>query len=53
MKNTGSGSQTSTSTAPESTEGESDMSSKWSLKQLKQEYEKMGISYNEVFKNIK
>ena len=52
-KNTGAGSQTSTSTAPDSTEGESDMSSKWSLQQLKQEYEKMGISYDAVFKNIK
>jgi hypothetical protein len=29
------------------------MSSKWSLKELKVEYEKIGINYNEVFKNIK
>ena len=29
------------------------MSSKWSLTQLKQEYEKMGINYEEVFKSIK
>ena len=32
---------------------ESEMSSKWSLQQLKQEYERMGIDYQEVFTNIK
>jgi tubulin polyglutamylase TTLL4 len=59
VKNTGVGtaSQTgdSSSTAPDSTEGETEtgMSSKWSLKELRKEYEKMGISYDEVFKNIK
>jgi len=30
-----------------------EMSSKWSLEQLKAEYTKEGISYTEVFKNIK
>jgi hypothetical protein len=29
------------------------MSYKWSLTQLKEEYKKMGINYEEVFKNIK
>lgn len=29
------------------------MSSKWSLAELKEEYQKMGVDYNEVFKNIK
>ena len=29
------------------------MSSKWSLAELKEEYEKNGIEYNEVFRNIK
>jgi len=29
------------------------MSSKWSLEQLRQEYERMGVSYEEVFKQIK
>jgi len=29
------------------------MSSKWSLGELRAEYEKMGISYEEVFKSIK
>jgi len=29
------------------------MSSKWSLGELRAEYEKMGISYDEVFKSIK
>lgn len=38
VKNTGTGSQTSTSTAPDSQEGDSEMSSKWSLTQLRQEY---------------
>ena len=28
-------------------------SSKWSLQELKEEYEKMGIDYDEVFRNIK
>ena len=27
--------------------------SKWSLKQLKEEYKKMGISYNDIYSNIK
>jgi len=35
------------------TEEEAGMSSKWSLDELRAEYEKMGISYDEVFKNIK
>lgn len=30
-----------------------EMSSKWSLEQLKEEYAKTGVDYNEVFKNIK
>ena len=29
------------------------MSSKWSFSQLKDEYSKMGIDYNEVFQKIK
>jgi len=29
------------------------MSSKWSFQQLRKEYQKMGINYNEIFKNIK
>ena len=29
------------------------MESKWSLKMLKDEYEKMGIDYEEVYANIK
>jgi hypothetical protein len=29
------------------------MNCKWSLQQLKEEYVKMGINYNEVFKSIK
>jgi hypothetical protein len=29
------------------------MSSKWSLTELKEEYDKIGVDYNEVFKNIK
>ena len=32
---------------------EEQMSSKWSLQQLRKEYEKMGINYDEVYKNIK
>ena len=32
---------------------EEEMSSKWSLVQLRQEYDKMGINYDEVFKNVK
>jgi tubulin polyglutamylase TTLL4 len=32
---------------------ETEMSSKWSLDELREEYEKMGINYDEVFKNIK
>lgn len=42
----------SASTAPD-TATEEEHSSKWSLQELKAEYEKMGISYQEVFKNIK
>jgi len=30
-----------------------DMSSKWSFRQLKDEYQKMGINFNDVFKRIK
>ena len=30
-----------------------EMSSKWSLQELKVEYEKLGINYEEVFKNVK
>lgn len=41
----------SSSTAPDTEEG-TEMSSKWSLEQLRKEYEKMGISY-EVFKDVK
>jgi len=33
--------------------GEEEMSSKWSLEELREEYEKMGINYDEVFKQIK
>ena len=29
------------------------MSCKWSLDQLRKEYEKMGISYDDVFKDVK
>ena len=29
------------------------MSSKWSLEQLRQEYDKMGIDYDNVFKQVK
>ena len=29
------------------------MEFKWSLKQLKEEYKKMGISYDEIFHKIK
>lgn len=29
------------------------MASKWSLTDLRQEYQKMGINYDEVFKNVK
>lgn len=43
--------QESSSTNPDTDDG--DMSSKWSLVQLRAEYEKQGISYDEVFKNIK
>jgi tubulin polyglutamylase TTLL4 len=43
----------SSSTAPDTEEGETPMSSKWSLEQLRKEYEKMGISYEEVFKDVK
>lgn len=42
----------SSATAPD-TEEESGMSSKWSLEELRTEYEKMGIDYDDVFKNIK
>lgn len=31
----------------------SEMASKWSLEQLRQEYDRMGVSYNDVFKQIK
>ena len=34
-------------------EKEPEMSSKWSLEELREEYTKMGIDYDEVFKNIK
>lgn len=30
-----------------------EMSSKWSFRQLKEEYQKMGISFNDIFKKIK
>jgi tubulin polyglutamylase TTLL4 len=42
----------SSSTAPDTEEG-TEMSSKWSLEQLRKEYEKMGISYDDVFKDVK
>jgi tubulin polyglutamylase TTLL4 len=42
----------STSTAPDSND-DNEMSSKWSLEQLRAEYQKQGISYDEVFKSIK
>jgi len=29
------------------------MSSKWSLNELRAEYEKMGLNYEEIFKQIK
>ena len=29
------------------------MSSKWSFRQLKEEYQKMGINFNDIFKRIK
>ena len=51
-KNITEGGHESTSTAPDSND-DGDMSSKWSLEQLRVEYQKMGISYEEVFKNIK
>lgn len=47
--------KTEQATAPDTEESNEGMpfSSKWSLQELKQEYEKMGIDYDEVFKNIK
>lgn len=42
----------SASTAQDTNE-ENEMSSKWSLKELKAEYEKMGLNYEEIFKQIK
>ena len=42
-----------TKKSAEDTEEGTDMSSKWSLEQLRKEYEKMGISYEEVFKDVK
>jgi tubulin polyglutamylase TTLL4 len=44
--------QESSSTNPDTDDGEV-MSSKWSLEQLRAEYQKQGISFEEVFKNIK
>jgi len=38
----------SSSTAQDTEEAE--MSSKWSLEQLRQEYERMGVSYDDVFR---
>ena len=29
---------------------DSEMASKWSLEQLRQEYDRIGVSYNDVFK---
>ena len=45
--------QSKAATAEDGNEGEEELSAKWSLQQLRQEYNKMGINYNEVFKNIK
>ena len=42
-----------TTTVPDTEEEGMPFSSKWSLEELKQEYERMGIDYEEVFKNIK
>ena len=33
--------------------GETEMSCKWSLNELRKEFKKMEINYDEVFKNIK
>lgn len=56
-KNTGKGdvdgTKTESTAAATSEEAETPMSSKWSLQELKAEYEKMDINYDEVFKNVK
>ncbi len=49
-KNLGPGAE-SASTAQDTEENE--MSSKWSMEQLRQEYAKLGIDYEELFKKIK
>ena len=41
------------STAEATAEDQVEMPSKWSLAELRQEYEKMDINYDEVFKNVK
>ena len=40
-------------TGTELPKDENAMESKWSFKQLKQEYDKQGINYNDIFKKIK
>lgn len=55
-KNTGKGDvdgKTDSTAAGTSEEAQEEMSSKWSLQELRAEYVKMGIDYDEVFKNVK
>ena len=55
-KNTGNGDKdgnTESTAAATSEEAQEEMSSKWSLEELRAEYNKMEINYDEVFKNVK
>lgn len=42
-----------TESTAEGTNDEAEMSSKWSLQELRAEYDRIGLDYDEIFKNVK